>query len=70
MFGEIDDDIQLVKVHITSGKVSLMGYDDFENKAVPFLVERIKIKMADQDIDFFDYINENKRPPLLNKGLI
>ncbi len=68
MYGEIDDDIDLVKIHITSGKVTLTGYDDFENKAVPFLVERIKIKMADQDIDFFDYVNENRRPPLLNKG--
>ncbi|WP_413698562.1 DNA phosphorothioation-associated putative methyltransferase [Psychromonas sp. KJ10-10] len=68
MYGEIDDDIDLIKIHITSGKVTLTGYDDFENKAVPFLVERIKIKMAEQDIDFFDYINENRRPPLLNKG--
>lgn len=68
MYGEIDEDIDLVKIHITSGKVTLTGYDDFENKAVPFLVERIKIKMAEQDIDFFDYINENRRPPLLNKG--
>jgi len=24
--------------------------------------------MAEQDIDFFDYIIENRRPPLLNKG--
>lgn len=32
-----------------------------------FIVERIKIKMAEQDIDFFDYVNENTRPPLLNK---
>ena len=68
MYGEIDDDIDLVKIHITSGKVTLTGYDDFNNQAVPFLVERIKIKMADQDIDFFDYININHRPPLLNKG--
>ena len=68
MYGEIDDDIDLVKIHITSGKVTLTGYDDFNNQAVPFLVERIKIKMADQDIDFFDYINESHRPPLLNKS--
>ena len=68
MYGEIDDDIDLVKIHITSGKVTLTGYDDFDNQAVPFLVERIKIKMAEQDIDFFDYINVNRRPPLLNKG--
>ncbi len=68
MYGEIDEDIDLIKIHITSGKVTLTGYDDFENKAVPFLKERIKIKMAEQYIDFFDYINVNRRPPLLNKG--
>ena len=68
MYGELNDEIDLVKIHITSGKVTLTAYDDFDNKAVPFLVERIKIKMAEQDIDFFDYINENRRPPLLNKG--
>ncbi len=26
--------------------------------------------MAEQDIDFFDYVDENKRPPLLNKHLL
>ena len=69
MYGEAEN-IDVIKIHITSGKLTLTTYDDFENKAVPFLVERIKIKMADQDIDFFDYVNENKRPPLLNKGLL
>ena len=68
MVGEIDDDIDLIKIHMTSGKVTLTGYDDFNNQTVPFLVERIKIKMAEQDIDFFDYVNENRRPPLLNKS--
>ncbi|WP_281222276.1 DNA phosphorothioation-associated putative methyltransferase [Photobacterium sanguinicancri] len=66
MYGELDDDIDLIKIHITSGKLTLTAYDDFE-KSVPFLVERIKIKMADQDIDFFDYVDESRRPPLLNK---
>ncbi len=68
MYGELDDDIDLIKIHITSGKLTLTAYDDFE-KSVPFLVERIKIKMADQDIDFFDYVVEERRPPLLNKHL-
>lgn len=69
MYGELDDDIDLIKIHITSGKLTLTAYDDFE-KSVPFLVERIKIKMADQDIDFFDYVDESRRPPLLNKHLL
>ncbi|CAH6804653.1 conserved hypothetical protein [Vibrio chagasii] len=68
MYGELDEEIDLIKIHITSGKLTLTAYDDFE-KSVPFLVERIKIKMAEQDIDFFDYVNEDRRPPLLNKHL-
>ena len=68
MYGELDEEVDLIKIHITSGKLTLTAYDDFE-KSVPFLVERIKIKMADQDIDFFDYVVEERRPPLLNKHL-
>ncbi|ELK9270339.1 DNA phosphorothioation-associated putative methyltransferase [Vibrio alginolyticus] len=68
MYGELDEEIDLVKIHITSGKLTLTAYDNFEH-SVPFLVERIKIKMAEQYIDFFDYVNEKRRPPLLNKHL-
>ncbi|GAD80232.1 DNA phosphorothioation-associated putative methyltransferase [Vibrio ezurae] len=68
MYGELDEEIDLIKIHIRSGKLTLTAYDDF-NQSVPFLNERIKIKMAEQDIDFFDYVNETRRPPLLNKHL-
>lgn len=66
LYGDLTD-IDLIKIHITSGKVSLMGYDDFD-KEVPLLRERIKIKMAEQKVDFFDYVDEWKRPPLLDKA--
>ncbi|SFP81403.1 DNA phosphorothioation-associated putative methyltransferase [Enterovibrio norvegicus] len=69
MYGDLEN-IDLVKIHIRSGKLTLTTYDNFDNSAVPFLVERVKIKMAEQDIDFFDYVAEEKRPPLLNKGLL
>lgn len=69
MYGELDDTVDLVKIHINSGKLTLTHYDDFE-KSVPYLVERTKIKMADQDIDFFDYVDESRQPPLLNKHLL
>jgi len=69
MYGELDDVIDLIKIHINSGKLTLTQYDDLE-KSVPYLVERTKIKMADQDIDFFDYVDEERRPPLLNKHLL
>ncbi len=68
MYGELNEDVDLIKIHITSGKLTLTSYDNFE-QSVPYLVERTKIKMADQDIDFFDYVEEKRRPPLLNKHL-
>jgi len=66
LYGELDD-IQLVKIHITSGKVTLLGYEGFNDSPLPQLKERVKIKMAEQDVDFFDYINGNYRPILLDK---
>ncbi|MBT89381.1 MAG: hypothetical protein CMN79_02665 [Spirochaetales bacterium] len=65
LYGELDS-VSLIKPHILSGKVSLMVYDDW-NKEVPLLTERIKIKMREQDIDFFDYVGEYEPQPLLNK---
>ena len=67
MYGELDD-IQLVKIHITSGKVTLLGYEDFDGEPEPKLKERVKIKMAEQDIDFFDYINVTNCSYLLDKS--
>ena len=66
LYGELDT-VSLIKPHISSGKVSLMVYDDW-NKDIPLLTERIKIKMREQDIDFFDYVGEYEPQPLLNKA--
>lgn len=68
LYGELDG-IDVVKIHIRSGKVSLMKYEDFD-KPIPFLVEWVKIKMAVQEVDFFDYIDTHNRPPLLNKSYL
>ena len=65
LYGELDN-INLIKAHIESGKVSLMAYDDWE-KEQPLLKERIKIKLRDQDIDFFDYYGPYEPPPLEDK---
>lgn len=67
LYGDIEE-FQLVKIHFTSGKVSLMRYDNWE-KSVPLLVERVKIKLAEQDIDFFDYVGEFEPVPLGNKAI-
>jgi DNA phosphorothioation-associated putative methyltransferase len=61
--------IDLVKIHIQSGKVSFMGYDDFEGRPVPDLLERIKVKMWEREVDFFDYIGDFAPTPLFLKSL-
>ncbi len=67
LYGDIDA-FQLIKAHITSGKVSLMRYDDWD-KDVPLLLERIKIKLRELDIDFFDYSGNFEPQPLINKHI-
>jgi DNA phosphorothioation-associated putative methyltransferase len=66
LYGELDD-IQLIKIHIRSGKLTLLGYEDFDTANHPRLKERVKIKMAEQDVDFFDYVNESDDRRLTSK---
>ncbi len=61
--------IDLVKIHIQSGKVSFMGYDDFEGRPVPDLLERVKVKMWEREVEFFDYIGHFVPTPLFMKSL-
>jgi len=68
LYGELDE-IDLIKIHVTSGKVSFMGYDNFDTSPLPTLRERIKVKMWQLDVDFFDYVDVERRPPLVNKHL-
>ncbi len=67
LYGDIDN-FELVKAHITSGKVSLMRYDNW-GKDEPLLIERIKIKLRELDIDFFDYSGKFDPTPLPNKSI-
>ena len=67
LYGDLEN-IQLIKAHIRSGKVSLMAYDDW-NKKIPCMTERIKIKMRQQDVDFFDYEGSFQPVPLENKKI-
>lgn len=58
----------LVKIHIGSGKVSLMRYDDFEGQALPRMLERVKIKLREQDIEYYTYGEEYEPPFLYRKS--
>ena len=65
LYGDIDD-VDLIKVHMRSGKVTLLTYDDF-TKALPLLTERTKIRLLDLDIDYFSYGDQYPLAPLYNK---
>lgn len=52
---EAVSDVQLVKIHIDSGKLTLLQYDDFETSALPILARRIKVNIRKQEYDVFEY---------------
>jgi hypothetical protein len=45
----------VAKIHISSGKVTLFQYDDFEGKPLPSLLRRVKVRFRDQETDVFEY---------------
>jgi hypothetical protein len=63
LYGDIIS-ADLVKIHAESGKLSLMLFDDFAQQALPRMLQRIKIRLFDQKIDFYDY-GEAFTPPYL-----
>ena len=58
----------LVKIHIQSGKVTLMKFDDFVGKPLPRMLERVKVKLREQDLDFFEYGGQYPPPFLYFKS--
>ncbi|MCG5534250.1 DNA phosphorothioation-associated putative methyltransferase [Halorhodospira sp. 9621] len=54
----------LIKVHLESGKLTLLRYDDFHGKPLPLLMERIKISLRKQTVQVFTY-GEDYTPPYL-----
>jgi DNA phosphorothioation-associated putative methyltransferase len=54
--------VQLIKIHIGSGKLTLLKYDDFDDNPIPLLVKRVKVNIRRLDYDVFDY-QEPQYPP-------
>lgn len=67
LYGDIDD-VELIKIHMKSGKVTLMRFDDFAGKPIPELIERIKVNLREQDIDLFQYAGVYAPQPLYLKS--
>ena len=60
--------IDLVRIHLDSGKLTLTSYDDFYGKALPLMTSRIKVDLRRQRIDDFEYGEGYASPPLYWKS--
>jgi DNA phosphorothioation-associated putative methyltransferase len=52
--GDVSE-FDLVKIHIRSGKATLLKFEDFEGHPLPRLLQRVKVNLRDQDLDVFNY---------------
>lgn len=61
--------VQVVKVHIASGKLTLLELDDFDRQWLPRLNRRVKINLRRLDYQIFEYGDlQNPRPLLFHKS--
>jgi DNA phosphorothioation-associated putative methyltransferase len=58
----------LLKIHIESGKLTLMKFDDFEGQPLPRMIERVKLNLRSQSVDIFQYGEEFEPPYLFFKS--
>lgn len=61
-------DADLIKIHIRSGKLTLMRFDDFAGLPLPRMIERVKIKLKQGDIEYYAYGDQYDPPFLYNKS--
>ncbi|MEI7682206.1 MAG: DNA phosphorothioation-associated putative methyltransferase [Betaproteobacteria bacterium] len=65
--GDISE-FDLVKIHIRSGKATLLKFVDFDNSPLPRLLQRVKVKLRDQEMDVFNYGTEYPSTLLYRKS--
>lgn len=67
LYGALGD-ADLVKIHIASGKLTLMEFEDFEGSALPRMTKRVKVNVRKQDYDIFEYGAGHAKPLLYRKS--
>jgi hypothetical protein len=67
LYGDVRS-ADIVKIHVTSGKLTLLEYDAFDASPTPLLKRRIKINLRLQSIDFFEYADGYEPTVLIGKG--
>lgn len=65
LYGDLEG-VDLVKVHTQSTKVTLLKLLKFDESPLPRVMERVKVTLRQQEIDYFVYGNGSEyAPPLL-----
>ncbi|CAE6813066.1 hypothetical protein R69927_00284 [Paraburkholderia domus] len=67
IFGDAAE-VQLLKVHASSGKLSLMQYEDFDSARLPRMSKRVKINLRKQELKVFEYGGLYEKPLLYYKS--
>ena len=65
-FGDLDE-VDVIKIHLASRKLTLQRYDDFERKPLPELQLRIKIDLRKDFVTVFDHTSGEDRQLLFFK---
>lgn len=60
----------VLKIHIMSGKLTLLRYEGYVAQPLPRLVERVKVKLKDVDWDEFAYRDGEQTRVLVMKSLL
>jgi DNA phosphorothioation-associated putative methyltransferase len=58
-------EVQVVKIHIISGKLTLLTFDDFDTSPIPLLRKRIKVNIRRLDYSIFEYGSADFPKPIL-----
>jgi DNA phosphorothioation-associated putative methyltransferase len=61
LYGDIST-VDLIKIHLGSGKLSLMTFDDFEGSPLSRMTRRVKVNLRTQDVSIFEYGAEYEPP--------
>lgn len=63
LYGDVTS-ADLLKIHVRSGKLTMMKFDDFYGSPLPRMTQRVKINLRKQELTIFDY-GEAYPPPYL-----
>lgn len=67
LYGDITS-ADLLKIHVRSGKLTMMKFDDFTRSPMPRMAQRVKINLRKQELTVFEYGQAYPPPYLYRKS--